>query len=30
LCFDYLWPVLTDDYNDGASGRFSFLLGYGF
>jgi len=30
LRLDYSWPVLTDDYNDGASGRFSFLLGYGF
>jgi outer membrane protein assembly factor BamA len=30
LRLDYAIPHITDDDNDGASGRFSFLLGYTF
>jgi len=30
LRLDYAIPHITDDYNDGENGRFSFLLGYSF
>ncbi len=30
LRFDYSWPLQADEFNDRASGRFSFLIGYGF
>ncbi len=30
LRFDYSWPLQTDAFNDRSSGRFSFLIGYGF
>lgn len=30
LRLDYAWPIRTDDYNDDPSGRFSFMIGYGF
>lgn len=30
LRFDYSWPLQADAFNDRSSGRFSFLIGYGF
>jgi len=30
LRLDYSWPLQTDPANDRSSGRFSFLIGYGF
>ena len=30
LRLDYSWPLQTDEFNDRSSGRFSFLIGYGF